>query len=961
MNINDFPVFFRKIHNSDPFPWQKRLLSVVERERWPERIVLPTSSGKTSVIDISLFSMALHILSGKQPLRRIYFTVDRRFVVDEAYNTAMAIRDALISSLDADGVVGDVARALVSAAGHKESSPVEVVRMHGGIPHEPVFIKNPLQPTVILSTVDQVGSRLLFRGYGISEYMRPVHAALVAKDSLIILDEAHLSTPFLNTLKMIERYQGSNWSERQVGRNATFVSMSATHPELSGSVFGLDDEDFNDPVLSKRLLVHKPVKLREVRVERESDNEERLINLSLEFSQEALTAIRGKSTPRVSIVVNSVSLANSIYDDLAKHSEIDTVKIIGRVRPYDRDSILETVLPELTVGKEDTNRTKPLMVVSTQTIEVGANLDFDIMISEIAPLNSLQQRFGRLNRVGVRSGSFGEILFSPDRADVNTVIYGDAWKNTWLWLKKIQHNGEVDFGPKWMGSATANEDVSELSVEAQKAPIIMPPHMDLLAQTSPDPEFEPDLPLLLHGTAESSPDVQVVWRSDLPEDMVSLGEINVREIISLLPPSSYEAAPLPIWAIKSLLDGTISDFPDTEGSRPLVESDRARSRLRKAFIWKGMQGGYIANVDEIKPGDTVILPSTYGGYDSFGWNPSSQYPVADVAEVATERVFGRKVFRLHPGMIPIWFSDASSDHADKCKEIIEAVIIGFTSGDDLYDLVDQALINISDMPGIKSEVSKTMRGLIAMGRKRNQRVYPIDSPKGVLLETSLMSPEESTDEDDSSSYTDDVSLEKHSKGVQNHVRQFASSLGLPDDIVSNLSMAGLLHDLGKADPRFQSWLRGGLPFTESTPLLAKSHGPGNDLRSIAKARETAGYPKGGRHECYSYALIRTNPKLLGDGVNDPDLVSYIVGVHHGRGRPLMPVIEDPGTSIQFDFFGQSVTFEGNHGLEMLDSEWPSLFWNLVRKYGYWGLPYMEMIVRLGDHRESEEEAMNREK
>ena len=83
-----------------------------------------------------------------------------------------------------------------------------------------------------------------------------------------------------------------------------------------------------------------------------------------------------------------------------------------------------------------------------------------------------------------------------------------------------------------------------------------------------------------------------------------------------------------------------------------------------------------------------------------------------------------------------------------------------------------------------------------------------------------------------------------------------------------------------------------------------------------------------------------------------------MGTHHGRGRPLIPAIDDPGTDIRIEFDCTILSFSGQHCLEQLDSGWTDRFWQLNRRYGYWGLAYLEMLLRLADHSQSAQEEVS---
>ena len=149
------------------------------------------------------------------------------------------------------------------------------------------------------------------------------------------------------------------------------------------------------------------------------------------------------------MVVNRVDLARDVFQKLKKEvgERADVLLLTGRIRPLDRDRLLKRKnLSLLFASEHRPEPEKPIILVATQTIEAGADLDVDALVTEIAPLDSLRQRFGRLDRLGTRRESRAVILTPKGREGWKPLerIYGDAPRATKTWLDQVV--GEIDFG-----------------------------------------------------------------------------------------------------------------------------------------------------------------------------------------------------------------------------------------------------------------------------------------------------------------------------------------------------------------------------------------------------------------------------------------------------------------------------------------------------------------------------------
>ncbi len=961
----DFSPFFQAIHGHTPFPWQQALVDRLDREeRWPDVLDLPTGAGKTAALDVSVFHLASRWDEPTTVALRIVLVVDRRLVVDDAYERARKIANALTDPSQAPtsgrAVVEEVAGRLRVLAG-EGAPPLVAARLRGGAPLEDDWARTPTQPTLLCSTVDQVGSRLLFRGYGVSNRMKPVHAGLLGENTLILLDEAHLSEPFRQTLHAVHEIGGAG---------VRTVLLSATPGTLGQRPFSLGPDDRGDPTLKKRLEANKRAKL--MKPIRENPAEA--------FAREACeTAERltrgGVSSPAVGVVVNRVALARAVFETLQKRTAgAQTLLMIGRSRAATRDLIVQQLKPFRT-GDAGRSEAAPLYLVATQCLEVGVDLDLDGLVTQAASFDALRQRFGRLNRAGRPIAAEGAILVTSDALNKKTddPVYGDRIRVTWDALGGIAEDGVVDFGVAALDRSLreAGLDTTELAAHRAQAPALMPAYFDIWCQTSPPPLADPDPGLFLHGAERAPAEVSVFWRSDITSSDLREGGADLMTILGLVPPRTEEMIDIPIWSATAWLRGDqagqLDDVADVPGRDHPPETERSRSM--RAFRWAGPDDprtGYVTPA-ELRPGDLLVVPADYGGCDRFGWAPESTAHVMDVADAAALPYRGRRyTVRIARDVV----------RSDAAWRRVSAVIAASDGSVPLDELLD-ALPNDGDDQTASDRVVRRVREALQRLRSaeggRNVRGRRIEShfpyashDAGVILvaphglRDAVASGQSSATENDGLSYTSSrpVALTCHTDNVVAYVESIARTLRLSSKIAADLGLAAFLHDAGKADARFQTMLAGGDWWNRPDgPAMAKS-----GRVSPAGAWHRSGLPKGWRHEALSVRMARSHPRFA--HAHDPELVLWLIGTHHGFGRPFFgfadPHDREPGHELlgclgvdawhlEPSAGPQSLAFDF-HGLD-----WSATFEALRTRYGTWGLARFEAIIRLADHRASEAE------
>jgi CRISPR-associated endonuclease/helicase Cas3 len=319
------------------------LLEDPDRRLWT--LALPTGLGKT----LTAASLAMSLRDAGEavgPRRRIIIVLPFLSIIDQ---TAQVYDDLLKRPLTST---------LMQSHSLSERTYDDTEE------RDAEFFLDTWDSEIVVTTFDQFLLSLL--GARARHQMRFHNLA----DSIIVFDEVQaLPTQLWDIAK-------HSLTQLTAHLNSTAILMSATQPGFLEEAESLirDPKTYYDAFGRYRLVLKH----------RESMPLDDFIESVLDRREE----LEGE---RVLITLNTRASARAVRDALAEEWDAPIYLLTADVTPKDRLAAIEKI-------KKDSE--SPCLVVSTQVIEAGVDVDMTLVMRDFAPLDSLVQIAGRCNRNG---------------------------------------------------------------------------------------------------------------------------------------------------------------------------------------------------------------------------------------------------------------------------------------------------------------------------------------------------------------------------------------------------------------------------------------------------------------------------------------------------------------------------------------------------------------------------------
>jgi CRISPR-associated endonuclease/helicase Cas3 len=539
---------FRLLTGNQPFVWQQQLFENMIRGEFPERIHIPTGCGKTAIIHIWLLALASTALHGSHPVpRRLVWIVNNRAVVDQATAEAEILAGMMAC---APPELEEVARVIrdFAAMPAADGRILAVSTLRGQRADNREWSKDPSRPAAIVGTVDMIGSRLLFRGYGDTRKVRARYAGLLGQDSLIVNDEAHLTPAFAELLAGIRDAQGP--------RAIRIMTLSATPRDGNGGFPQNLDADLADEQFRKRVEARKILKLCP------TPDTKAMRAKILELARQP----HNGAGQRTIVYVSSPEEASKLAQELKKTEGEDRVFLLtGTMRGLERDRLCNTGVFRRFLERIP-GQGPPVWGVMTSAGEVGINITAERMITEMDSADHLLQRFGRLNRFGAGTGE-AYVVWSEKAAPGKKRQDRDAClAMTREYLKRLPAcDGGYDISPAALWRHRPGKDAMSV---APKRPPLLPWLLEAWALTSINHSEWRDLPAVepwLHGAADDEPAAEIAWREDVELLARTTGD-EIEAVLKAHRVRAHERLQEPAYRVSRKL----SELAEAAGERPVI-------------------------------------------------------------------------------------------------------------------------------------------------------------------------------------------------------------------------------------------------------------------------------------------------------------------------------------------------------------------------------------------------------
>lgn len=773
MASTQFEHDFEALTGHAPLPWQTSLFERLVAGNVPNRCDLPTGLGKTSVIVVWLLALACN--PGLP--RRLAYVVNRRTVVDQA----TSVCESLATRLRTPDLHGLRARLLAMSATNPDE-PLSISTLRGERADNAEWRRDPARPSIVVGTIDMVGSRLLFSGYGCSYRTRPLHAGLLGQDVLLIHDEAHLAPAFQSLLESIMTAQGLCNESRPL----RVLAMSATSRDAPD--FALGPEDHVHPVVAARLHARKGLSLIGIADRRELAG--------------VMAHAAAASSGRTLVFLSRVDDAERAADLLRKrHGPLRVAVLTGTMRGAERDALARhPVFARFMPTPAEGVAAQPgdVWLVATSAGEVGIDISSEHMLTDLVPFDALSQRLGRVNRYGLDEATvsvYGDVMpaevLNPTRGsddETGDVVatqgqYDFARQSTWQLLQKlpIRTDGLRDASP----AALRGLSLEDRRHASTPAPAIRPVDgilFDRWSFTTLQGALpgRPPVADWLHGLAEwEPPRTSVAWRREvawLTEQHLQ-GE-DLGDFLADYPLRSREL-------LTDRTDRVVKHLARIVGRAPDTRAWLVTERGAEFTTLAGLLQSHDPRKSPLLAGAALVLPPEAGG--------------------------------LAAGLL-----DAGA----------------------LFEPGEEALYDLGPRAGERAVIEGKDSDIITPPGMRLVRTLPRNAVSGEepgeeAESWCLFTPSSTAEEVSSRTSRTRQTLEHHLGRTQYWAERIGESLGLPIETQRVLALAGRWHDIGKRRSVWQASIRnaGGVPLAKGPMRPAELGHYRHELGSLVDLRE----------------------------------------------------------------------------------------------------------------------------